>query len=184
MRIDHLTLDHVGENDPVTFHARFNNTEPPGEVRSDGQFGPWNEDNPGGTHVSGSYSYEHVNLAVFEGIGGTLSSQGKFGGALGRIDAEGQVDVPDFNVSGSANRERLYSTFHAVVDGTNGDTFLTHVESHFGKTTVVSEGDVKGQAGQHGKTVQLSMNIPQGRVEDLLRLFSDFARPAEMGNVR
>ena len=47
LRIDHLTLDHVGESDPVTFHARFSNTEPPGEIRSDGRFGPWNEDDPG-----------------------------------------------------------------------------------------------------------------------------------------
>ena len=44
LRIDHLTLDHVGQSDPVTFHARFSNTEPPGEIRSDGQFGPWNDD--------------------------------------------------------------------------------------------------------------------------------------------
>ena len=43
LRIDRLTLDHVGESDPVTFHAAFQNTEPPGEIRSDGRFGPWND---------------------------------------------------------------------------------------------------------------------------------------------
>ena len=40
LKIDHLVLNHVGESNPLTFHARFNNTEPPGEIRSDGQFGP------------------------------------------------------------------------------------------------------------------------------------------------
>ena len=100
LKIDHLTLDHVAQNDPVTYHARFNNTEPPGEIRSDGQFGPWNDDDPASTQLSGSYTYEHVKLGVFEGIAGTLSSQGKFGGTLGHINAEGNVDVPDFNVSG------------------------------------------------------------------------------------
>ncbi len=184
LKIDHLTLDHVAQSDPVTFHARFNNTEPPGEIRSDGQFGPWNDDDPGSTQLSGSYTYEHVKLGVFEGIAGTLSSQGKFSGTLGHIDAEGNVDVPDFAVSGNRRPDHLASSFNAVVDGTNGDTHLTRVESHFGRTTVISEGDVKGHAGQHGKTVMLTVSVPQGRVEDLLRLVTGSAQPAEIGNVR
>ena len=182
--IDHLTLDHVGESDPVTFHARFKNTKPPGEIRSDGRFGPWNDDDPAGTALSGSYTYEHVKLGVFEGIAGTLSSQGKFSGTLGHIDAEGDVDVPDFKVSGSGHVVHLASNFHAVIDGTNGDTYLTRVESHFGKTTVISQGEVKGHPGGHGKTVRLAMSVSPGRIEDLLRLFTSSARPAETGDVR
>ena len=184
LKIDHLTLDHVAESDPVTFHARFNNTDPPGEIRSDGRFGPWDDDDPGSTQLSGSYTYEHVKLGVFEGIAGTLSSQGKFGGTLGHIDAEGSVDVPDFKVSGAAHAEHLASNFQAVVDGTNGDTHLSRVESHFGRTTVISEGDIKGHTGQHGKTVMLVVNVPQGRVEDLLRLVVGSSRPSETGSVR
>jgi hypothetical protein len=183
LRIDHLILDHVGESDPVTFHARFKNTEPPGEVRSDGRFGPWNDDNPASTELSGSYTYEHVKLGVFEGIAGTLSSRGKFSGTLGHIDTEGGFDVPDFKVSGG-QVVHLASNFQAVIDGTNGDTYLTRVESHFGRTTVISQGDVKGHAGQHGKTVMLAMSIGRGRIEDLLRLFTGSARPAETGDVR
>jgi hypothetical protein len=184
LRIDHLTLDHVGENDPITFHARFNNTEPPGEIRSDGNFGPWNEDDPGATQMSGSYTYEHARLGVFEGIGGTLASQGKFSGKLGQVDAEGNVDIPDFHVAGSAHQEHLVTSFQAVVDGTNGDTSLTRVESHFGGTTVLSQGDVKGQPGQKGKTARLSMNITAGRIDDLLRLFTGSPQPAETGSVQ
>ena len=184
LKIDHLTLDHVAQSDPVTFHARFKNTDPPGEIRSDGQFGPWNDDDPGSTQLSGSYTYEHVNLGVFEGIAGTLSSQGKFSGKLGHIDAEGSVDVPDFAVSGSKHPDHLASNYHAVVDGTNGDIYLTRVESHFRKTTVISQGDIKGHAGQHGKTVMLTVSVPQGRVEDLLHLVTGSTRPAEVGDVR
>jgi hypothetical protein len=181
--IDRLTLDHVAESDPMTFHTRFKNTEPPGEIRSDGRFGPWNDADPGSTEVSGSYTYEHAKLGAFEGIAGTLSSQGKFSGRLGHIEAEGDFDVPDFKVS-SGHAVHLTSKFHAVVDGTNGDTYLTRVESHFGKTTVVSQGDVKGHPGQRGKTVMLAMSVSQGRVEDLLRLFVGSAQPAETGDVR
>lgn len=183
LHIDHLTLDHVAQNEPVTFHARFNNTEPPGEIRSDGQFGPWNEDDPGSSKVSGAYTYQHVNLGVFSGISGTLSSQGKFDGTLGQIDAQGNIDIPDFAVSGAVQKEQLASSYQAVVDGTNGDTSLTQVETHFGRTTVISKGDVKGNSGQHGKTVRLSMAVPQGRIEDLLRLITGSA-PAETGNVQ
>jgi len=182
--IDQLTLDHVGESDPVTFHARFKNTEPPGEIRSDGRFGPWNDDDPASTELSGSYTYEHVKLGVFEGIAGTLSSQGKFSGTLGHIDAEGDFDVPDFKLSGSGPAVHLASNFHAAIDGTNGDTYITHVESHFGRTTVISQGDIKGHPGQHGKTVMLTMSIGQGHIEDLLRLFTGSVLPAETGEVR
>jgi hypothetical protein len=184
LRIDHLILDHVGESDPVTFHARFSNTEPPGEIRSDGRFGPWNENDPASTKLSGSFTYEHAKLGVFEGIAGTLSPQGKFSGTVGHIDAEGNFDVPDFQVSGSAHKVHLTSKYDAVIDGTNGDTFLTRVESHFGRTTVILQGDVKSHPGQHGKTVMLTMSISQGRIEDLLRLFTGSARPAETGDVR
>jgi len=184
LKIDHLTLDHVAESDPVTFHARFKNPEPPGEIRSDGRFGPWNDNDPASTQLSGSYTYEHANLGVFEGIAGTLTSQGKFGGTLGHIDAEGNVDIPDFKASSGHRSYHLASNFRAVVDGTNGDTDLTRVESHFGKTTIISQGDVKGRAGQHGKTVMLSMSVPQGRIEDLLGLLTGSARPAEIGNIQ
>ena len=182
--IDHLTLNHVGESDPVTFHARFNTTEPPGEIRSDGRFGPWNEDDPASTELSGAYTYDHAKLGVFEGIAGTLSSQGKFSGTLGHIETEGDFDVPDFKLSGSGPVVHMVSNFHAVIDGTNGDTDLTRVESHFGRTTVISEGEVKGRPGQHGKTVMLTMSVSQGRIEDLLRFFTSSPRPAETGEVR
>ena len=101
---------------------------------------------PASTELSGSYTYEHVKLGVFEGIAGTLSSQGKFSGTVGHIDAEGNFDVPDFSVSSTGHAVHLASRFRAVVDGTNGDTYLTRVESHFGRTTVISQGDVKGRS--------------------------------------
>jgi hypothetical protein len=125
---------------------------------------------------------ENAKLGVFEGIAGTLSSRGKFSGTLGHIDAAGDLDVPDFKVAGPV--VHLTSNFHAAIDGTNGDTYLTRVESHFGRTTVISQGDVKGHPGQHGKTVTLSMSVIQGRIEDLLRLFAGSARPVETGDVR
>src|SRR4051794_39116535 len=122
----------------MSFHARFDNTTPPGQIRSDGQWGPWDDDDPGRTKVSGSYVYQRVNLKVFEGIAGTLSSQGKFSGPLRHTESQGTIDAPDFSVQSSGHAVHMSSHYQVIVDGMNGDTSLTHVESHFGKTTVIS----------------------------------------------
>ncbi len=181
--VHQLTLDNVGESGVIPYHAALLNTEPPGEIRSEGKIGPWNEDDPGSTPVTGSYTYEHANLAVFEGISGTLSSQGKFSGTLGHIDANGEIDVPDFRVSGSSHTVHLISKFQAVVDGTNGDTYLQNVDSHFQRTTVTSNGSVAGHPGQQGKTVRLEMAVNGGRIEDLLSLFTEEKRPSMTGSI-
>ena len=178
-----LTLDSVGEKGVIPYHAALLNTEPPGEIRSEGKIGPWNEDDPGSTPVTGSYTYEHVSLAVFEGISGSLSSQGKFSGTIGHIDANGEVDVPDFRVSGSSHTVHLISKFQAVVDGTNGDTYLQNVDSHFQRTTVTSKGSVAGQPGQQGKTIRLEMAVNGGRIEDLLSLFTEEKHPSMTGSI-
>ncbi len=183
MYVHRLTLDNVGENGVISYHAALLNTEPPGEIRSEGKIGPWNEDDPGSTPVTGSYTYKYVNLAVFEGISGTLSSQGKFSGTIGHIDAEGEADVPDFRVSGSSHTVHLTSKFQAVVDGMNGDTFLSNVDSHFQRTTVTSKGSVAGNPGQQGKTVRLEMSVNGGRIEDLLSLFTEQKRPSMTGSI-
>src|SRR5208283_3237673 len=131
----------------------------------------------------GSYTYEHANLAVFEGISGTLSSQGKFSGTLAHIDANGEIDVPDFRVSGSSHTVHLISKFQAVVDGTNGDTYLQNVDAQFQRTTVTSKGSVVGRPGQQGKTVRLEMAVNGGRIEDLLSLFTEEKRPSMTGSI-
>src|SRR5713101_4740163 len=181
--VHRLILDHVGENGPIFFRAALLNTEPPGEIRSTGQFGPWNADEPGSTPVSGSYTFENANLGVFEGIAGTLSSRGKFSGTLEHIETQGGADVPNFHVSDSSHIVHLSTEFQAQVDATNGDTLLQSVRSHFERTTVLSSGGVTGQPGQRGKTVALEMAVKDGRIEDLLRLITEDKHPSMTGNL-
>lgn len=183
LQVHRLTLDNVTEKGIISYRADLLNTEPPGEIQSEGKVGPWNENDPGSTPVTGSYTYEHVNLSVFEGISGTLSSQGKFGGTIGHIDTNGEIDVPDFRVSGSSHTVHLDSNFQAVVDGTNGDTDLQNVDSHFERTTVTSKGSIAGRPGQHGKTVRLEMAVISGRIEDLLFLFTEEKHPTMTGSI-
>ena len=182
LQVDQLKLDHVGGSAPVAFHALLRNMEPPGEIRSDGQMGPWNENEPSSTPLSGSYTYQDVKLGFFEGIDGTLSSRGKFGGTIGQIDSEGDVDVLDFRVSGSQGGS-LSAKFKALVNGTNGDTKLQNVQSNFLRTTLFANGTIAGQSGEHGKTAALVMSAQQARVEDLLRLFAGSVQPSVVGAI-
>ncbi|HTM36417.1 MAG TPA: AsmA-like C-terminal region-containing protein [Terriglobales bacterium] len=183
LQVHQLTLDHVGEKGPILYRATLLNTEPPGEIRSTGQFGPWNSDAPGSTPVSGSYTFGDANLGVFEGIGGILSAHGKFNGTLEHIESEGGADVPNFHVSSSAHIVPMTTEFQAVVDGTNGDTQLLNVRSHFQRTTVLSSGGIAGQPGQRGKTVALEMIVKDGRIDDLLRLIAEDKNPSMTGSV-
>ena len=183
LTIHQLRLDHVGANGPISFNAALLNTEPPGEIRSHGQIGPWNSDDPGTTPVSGSYTFDKANLGVFQGISGTMSSSGKFTGTLQHLDSDGGVDIPNFSVTSSGHRVHLSTGFRAVVDAINGDTFLHAVEAHFRRTTLLASGGVTGQPGRLGKAVALDMTVNNGRIEDLLSLFTNEGRPSMTGSV-
>lgn len=183
LHVHHLTLGHVGQSGSISFRAALANTEPPGEVRSIGQVGPWNEDDPGSTPISGSYTFEKADLGVFKGIAGTLASRGKFNGTLGQMESEGAVDIPDFQVSGSTHKVHLSSEFQARIDGTNGDVALKNVKSHLERTTVLSSGGVTGKRGQQGKSVALQMTVQTGRIDDLLRLVTAETKPSMTGNI-
>ena len=93
------------------------------------------------------------------------------------------ADVPNFHLSGSGHTVHLATKFQAAVDGTNGDTFLQSVQSHFERTTVLSKGSVAGHPGQDGKTLALEMTVKYGRIEDLLRLITEEKNPSMTGGV-
>jgi hypothetical protein len=49
-----------------------------------------------------------------------LSARGTFGGALNRIDVNGETDTPQFRVTVSGNPVPLHVVYHAIVDGIVG----------------------------------------------------------------
>jgi hypothetical protein len=59
--IRQLTLHTVGKGVPMIFHALLDNAKPPGLIQSDGQFGPWDSDEPGGTPVSGRDTFQDAD---------------------------------------------------------------------------------------------------------------------------
>src|SRR6202011_4636321 len=122
--IHDLVLASVGAGKPFSFRGNLTNAKPVGEIRTNGSFGPWQEEDPGGTAVSGSYTFTDADLGPLPGIGGILSSSGKYSGVLQSIDVEGVTDTPDFSIDPVGRAVPLHTEFSATVDGTNGDTYL------------------------------------------------------------
>jgi len=179
--IHKLTLNSVADDRPMSFHAALLNPTPPGEIRTDGQFGPLQPQDVGHTSVAGSYLFQHADLGVFSGIGGTLSSTGKFNGVLEHIEVEGSTDAPDFHVTRSNHAVQLKTQFYAIVNGMDGDVALQSVHAQFERTSVVSQGEVAKKAGSEGKTVSLGATELQGRIQDWLRLLAKADPPALTG---
>jgi len=167
----------------MSFRATLTNAKPPGDIQTTGKFGPWDREDVGQTAVTGSYTFRDADLSVFRGITGKLASNGSYRGVLERIEVDGWTDVPDFTVKVSGNPVDLKTRFHAIVDGTDGDTLLQPVEAQFGNSHVTAHGAVQGEKGVKGKTVALDV-VADGRVEDMLHLATKGKEPPLNGAVR
>lgn len=178
-----LSLRSVGPNQAMTFVADLNNAKPPGLIHSRGHFGPWQRDEPRSTPVDGDYRFEDADLGVFKGIEGTLASNGHYGGVLQHIIVDGVTDTPDFAVKEAGAPVDLKTKFHAIVDGTDGDTLLSPVDASFLSTELICKGGVYGKKEQPGKTIALDVTTRRGRVEDLLHLTVREKRPMLTGAV-
>jgi AsmA-like C-terminal region len=168
--ISRLVLTDVGAMQPFTYEAVLVNPKPVGNVRSTGHFGPWQNDNPRDTPLDGSYEFTHADLSSIHGIGGILASTGKFGGTLGKIAIEGMTDTPDFRLDVSDHALPLHTEFHAVVDGTTGDTRLEEVKARVGRSELTAAGAVTRAEGVPGHTTDLRVVMEKGRIEDMLVL--------------
>jgi hypothetical protein len=166
-----IQLNSAGVDKVMSYRVQLRNALPPGEIRSTGKIGPWNAHDPGQIPVSGSYKFDQADLTVFSGIGGTLSSTGKFDGRLGQIEVKGSTDTPAFAVKTSGHPFPLKSSFQAQVDGTNGDVKLTRVDVLLQDTPIEVAGGIVGKPSIPGKTTTLDLIANRGSVQDVLRPF-------------
>jgi AsmA-like C-terminal region len=181
--IHDLLIDGFRPDAPADFHARLTNPVPRGEIDTSGQFGPWAASDPASTKVRGHYTFEKANLDTIKGIGGILSSTGEYEGALERIVVKGQTDTPAFQLDTGGRAVPLKTRFHAVVDGTNGDTLLEDVQARLADTPIQARGAVVRAKEVKGRHVSLDITIDEGRIEDVLRLAADADKPPLTGRV-
>ena len=165
-----LRMESVSANMTMPFRAVLTNAVPPGHIATEGTFGPWHRDDPGHTPLIGEFTFNNADLGVFKGIDGTLSAAGTYGGELSRIEVRGKTDIPDFTVNISGQPVPLSATYHAIVDGTNGDTRLETVDASFLNTSLTAKGGVYDVEGVKGRLVTLDVVIDRGQLEDVMRL--------------
>ena len=144
----------------------------------------WQPDSPRDTPVSGIYPFADADLGTINGLGGFLSSTGKFAGILDKIVVEGATDTPDFRIAISGHPVPLHTDFHAVVDGTSGDTYLQPVKAKLLTTWLVANGSVVRMKDPNGHRVELEVVIEKGKIVDLLRTAIRTEPPVMTGSIR
>ncbi|AXC11009.1 hypothetical protein ACPOL_1663 [Acidisarcina polymorpha] len=201
--ISQVVLHKVGDGKPMQFSATLVNPKPIGNIQSSGYFGPFQQENPGMTPVWGSYFFSRADLATFKGIGGILSSTGKYQGPLNHLTVDGQATVPDFRLSSGNHPMPLHTVFHAIVDGTSGDTYLQPVDAQLAHSRFIVTGSVvrvptaptlvtpvrqdpmeAAKGRPHGHVITLDVTMTSARIEDFLRLAVRTDPPVMDGNLR
>jgi hypothetical protein len=193
-----LKFTHIQAGGIMQFQASLTNARPVGTILTKGEFGPWTVEDPGESPVAGTYDFEHANLADFHGIAGILRSTGKYQGPLRNLTVDGVTDTPDFALTHFGTPMPLHTQFHAVVDATNGDTWLQPVQATLGQSHFTVQGKVVGirrlnasLGGVSAKTgtapprkgheISLMVDVPRGRMEDFMRLTSKSGTPLLTG---
>jgi hypothetical protein len=186
--ISRIALHSIGPGQPMKFEATLVNPKPIGDIQSTGYFGPFNQESPGDSPVSGSYSFTHADLATFKGIGGILASTGKYQGPLNHLTVDGEANVPDFRLNTGDHPMPLHTIYHAIVDGMTGDTYLEQVQAQLGHSPFMVSGSivkVRGGDGQlHGHDITLDVEMDRARIEDFLKLAVRTDPPVMNGNLR
>src|ERR1700736_5310232 len=113
--IHQLSLKSISDSSPMSYDLAMRNTEPPGEIRSRGNLGPWDRQHMSDIPLSGTYTFDDADLGVFQGIGGILAGKGDFHGVLGRIETQGMTDIPKFEVTRSHHPVAIKAKFSASV---------------------------------------------------------------------
>jgi hypothetical protein len=164
-----IVMRNVGPDAPWNYDATLVNAIPKGDIHAKGTFGPWNNDSPGDSTVTGHYTFDHADLDTIKGIGGILSSVGEFTGQLNDITVDGTTETPDFSLDTANHAMPLHTKFHAIVDGTSGDTYLQPVDARLGESDFSCKGAVVNVKGK-GHIIDLDITVPNGRIQDFLQL--------------
>lgn len=176
-----LRLEFAGKGAPMRYVTVLKNAKPPGVVDAVGTFGPFDAKHPGDSPLTGDYTFKNADLSVFKGIAGILESTGSFKGRLNEITVDGTTKTPDFRLPAANNRMPLTTRYHAIVDGTNGNTLLQPVDATLGTSRIVCRGGVVRYPGEDGKTVDLDCVVKDGKLEEFLRLAVKGPRPPMTG---
>ncbi|MGB6193659.1 MAG: AsmA-like C-terminal region-containing protein [Terracidiphilus sp.] len=187
-----LTLTDLNLDSPVHFDATLTNPIPAGAIHSVGTFGPWRVADPAESPIQGDFTFNNADLGTIKGIAGILNSSGRYTGTLRNITVDGVTDTPDFRLTTSDKTLPLRTSYHALVDGTDGDTYLEPVDAMLGSSHIIARGQVvrvlaavgdDGKPHSIGHDISLSIEIDKSRIEDFLRITTTGPTPILTGNL-
>ena len=181
--ISEMQLTSTGHGRPLRFDAKLINPRPVGNIHSSGMFGPFNERSPRDTAVSGDYRFTDADLGTIRGLGGILNSEGHYSGKLDRIAVEGETNTPNFRLTVSGHRVPLHTEFKAIVDGTDGDTYLESVRAKLQHSLIIANGKVVRMKSVHGHDIELNVSLNQANIEDLLAVGVKTEPPVMTGQI-
>ena len=181
--IHDLVMNDFSAHGAAKFQAGVTNPIPRGRVETNGSVGPWQADEPRLTPINGQYSFKDAKLDDIKGIGGIHSSVGSYRGTLERIEVECQTETPQFSIDIGGQPVPLSTKFKAIVDGTNGDTWLERVDAMLGQSPIIASGAVVRTEDVKGRRVTLDVQLKQARIEDLMRLAVKSSKPPLTGRV-
>ena len=182
-KIHALEVDGVSFGREMRFAASLTNPIPEGEIDTRGTFGPWPGSEVWALPITGTYTLTSAKLGTIKGIGGELTSTGRYSGHLTEISVTGTTETPDFSLDLGGQPVPLSTTFRAVVDASNGTTRLDEVDATLLHSSLVAEGLIANLPGPGNHKVDLKVTIDEGRIEDLLRLVLDSPKPVLTGDV-
>lgn len=155
--------------DPTPFEAALSNPTPQGEIAAMGSFGPWRHDEPSLTPIAGSFVFD-ADLGTIKGIDGDMHAEGQFRGPLERIETSGRTRTKKFRLSSGGATFPLDVDYVAIVDGTDGDTYLKKVEGDLGRSHITAHGAIVHREGVKGRRITLETTTTGGRLEDFIAL--------------
>jgi hypothetical protein len=180
-----LNLSDVGGDHPLLYNADLINPHPIGNIHAYGHLGPWQGREPRSTPIDGQFTFNYADLSTIKGLRGTLSATGDYSGQLGQLNVTARNDVPDFGLDFSAHPEHLVADVEATVDGTTGDTYLNQIHAKLGSSAFATQGAVVRMHmpdNTEGHDITMSVQMPHGRIEDLLRIGMKTNPPVMNGN--
>jgi hypothetical protein len=179
--IHNLRVENIAAGKPMSYEVSMGLSEPPGEVESQGTFGPWQSSDAGKIPLHGTVKLTDAQLDKYHGIGGALQSNDTFSGTLQQIYVEGDAYSPDFLLKTAKHPAPLATQFKVVVDALKGEVQLKDVSAKIGRTTAHVTGSVEKNPARDQRETSVDFTIQRGRAEDLLLLFSDDPKPVMMG---
>ena len=91
--------------------------------------------------------------------------------------------MPAFTLDTAKHPVPLETQFHAIVDGTSGDTYLQPVQATLGESKFTCAGAVINIKGK-GHQIDLDIDIPAGQIQDFLNLAVKTQPPVMSGTLQ